>query len=432
MTQTQFTPWWWEAAEPETLPATDVESTCDVVVVGGGFAGLSASIELARAGKSVQVFDADDPGRGASSRNGGMASGNLKWGVHAMAEKFGTDKARALYAEGREARHDLADFLRDENVDCDFDMTGRFTGAMTPTNFQALKKECAALNDLVEIDAKLVAREDQGAEIGSDIYHGGLLRPDIGGLHPGKMHQGILRVAQSAGVLVHGKTAITALDRNGGDNAGFTVTTTRGVVTCANVLVATNGYTTSSLPWLARRVIPIPSQIIATEVLPADVMNRFFPKKRMHGETKRIFHYYRPCPEGKRILLGGRATGPLEQPDKLAENLRQRLIGIFPELSDVKLTHSWWGYVAMTFDFLPHLHVNDGVHYATGFNGSGVVWARWVGKKAAYKLLGDERAVSAFDSGTFPTRPLYSGKPWFLPAAIAWEQTKDRIDLRRG
>jgi len=173
MTDFKQTPWWWEAAEPASVDETRIDPSCDVVVVGAGFAGLSAAITLIRGGKSVQVFDADDPGRAASSRNGGMASGNLSFSLSQMISKFGADKARAFYAEGREARESLASFLADESIDCDFSMTGRFTGAMTPQHRDHLEKECADLNEHIGIDAWMISREAQRSEIGSDLYRGG-------------------------------------------------------------------------------------------------------------------------------------------------------------------------------------------------------------------------------------------------------------------
>jgi len=230
-------------------------------------------------------------------------------------------------------------------------------------------------------------------------------------------------------VPVHGHSAVSDIQRT---KTGYTLQARGQKISCADVIVATNGYTDGRVPWLQRRIVPIASQIIATEPLDSSTMDRLFPKKRMHGETRRLFHYYRPSPDGRQILFGGRAQGPLQRPDELAENLRQRLIGVFPELKDTKLSHSWWGYVGYTFDALPHMTTNNGIHYATGFCGSGVVWARWVGMKAAKNILRSEDRHTAFATDSFPTRPMYRGKTWFLPAAIAWKNACDNFDLRRA
>ena len=174
-----------------------------------------------------------------------------------------------------------------------------------------------------------------------------------------------------AGVDVQNRTEVTGL-RQDGDR--FEVQTSRGTIKARNVIVATNGYTGKATPWLQRRVIPIPSQIIATEPLPQDVMDRLMPKKRMLGESRNLYNYFRPSPDGTRIVFGGKAGTITDDSIEKSVHLNGYCRNI-PELEDVGLTHSWWGYTGFTFDFMPKLVVNDGVHYATGFCGSGVVWA---------------------------------------------------------
>ena len=200
-------PFWWEAAprpeaEPEPLPAR-----ADAVVVGAGFTGLGAALTLARAGRRVAVLEKDRPGEGASSRNGGIASGNLRKSFHAMIRDWGLERARQVMAEGQAARADLARFIADEEIDCDWKLTGRFTGAMRPHHYEALARECELLNRHLDIGAWMVPKAEQHGEIGSDLYHGGMARPDIGGLHPGKLHRGLLERALAAGAEVHGRTA---------------------------------------------------------------------------------------------------------------------------------------------------------------------------------------------------------------------------------
>src|SRR5688572_26809364 len=129
------TPFWWEAAPPVALPSRDVLPRCDVVIVGAGYTGLSAGLTLARAGRHVQIFDKLRPGEGASTRNGGIASGNLRPSYSQMVAKFGADRADALQLEAKAAREDLADFIRAEGIDCDFQLTGRFTGAANASEY---------------------------------------------------------------------------------------------------------------------------------------------------------------------------------------------------------------------------------------------------------------------------------------------------------
>jgi len=428
---TTYTPYWWEEAPRPDLPEAPVAESCDVAIVGAGYTGLSAGIELTRAGRSVQVFDKGLAGGGASSRSGGIGSGSLRLSFRKMLATLGREQAEAAWGESIEARADLARFIEEENIHCHFEMVGRFTGATRPEHYDGLAREADALNKHFDLGAIAVPKSEQLTEIGSEAYHGGMVRPDIGGLHPALLHQGILEVALKAGVSVHPKTGVTGIRREGDT---YEVMTARGAetrkVTARDVIVATNGYTDGAAPWVRRRLVPVPSMIIGTEPISDNLMNQLCPKRRMLGDTNRIHHYFRPSPDGTRILFGGRTAGKLavDGPSDHG-HLRGKMLRIFPELETVGLSHVWWGYVAMNRDHLPQLAVKDGVHYAVGFCGSGVVWARWFGKKAAQKILGDPNGASAFEAQAFRPVPFYSGNPWFVPAAVAWYKFLDTFGL---
>ena len=420
-------PYWWDAAAPRILPQRPVAASCDVAVVGAGYAGLSAALILARAGRTVQVFDKQRPGEGASSRNGGIASGNIRMGFGRMVDAMGVDAALRVYREGKTAREGLADFLASEKIDCDYQPVGRFTGAMHPSNYETQGREADRLNKHLDIGAVMVPKSEQHSEVGSDLYHGGMLRPDIAGLHPAKFHAGLMERAIKAGVTVHGETSVTGIRSDG---EGFEVETARGRVKATQTIVATNGYTDNSDRWLRRRLVPVPSRIIATQPLPPETMARLMPKRRMLGETRQLYHYFRPSPDGTRILIGGRERAWGGENGKSTSSLLSDLGEIFPELAQVPLSHSWFGYVAYNLDYLPRMFERNGIHYATGFCGSGVVWAWWLGSKLGFKLIGDAKADTAFSCEPPGAVPFYNGTPWFLPAALFWFGLQDRFGAR--
>ena len=424
----KLTPYWWEAAPLTETEAADIPGRAEVGIVGAGYAGLSAALTLARAGHSVVVFDSQSAGEGASSRNGGICSGNIEVPFGQMIKTLGMDRAMAVYGEGVAARESLARFIADEEIDCGFEYVGRFTGANNPQDYDRMGREADALNKQFDLGVEMVPRSEQRRELGTDFYHGVQTRPDIAGLHPGLLHRGLLERVKAVGVTVIAQTPVTGIRRDGGE---FELSTARGELRAGEVVVATNGYTGPATPWLRRRVIPIPSQIIATEPLPSETLDRLMPKRRMCGDTRNLYNYYRPSPDGTRIIFGGRRGTDTDDPRKKCTQLLGNLVEIFPELADVKLSHSWWGYTGYSFDFLPHLAVHDGIHYATAFCGSVVVWAPWIGRKAALKILGDSEAETAFTTFGFKGRPLYWGKPWFLPAVIAWYGLKDRFGAGR-
>ena len=373
-------PYWWEAAAPQVLPQVPVAETCDIAIVGTGYAGLSAALVLARAGRSVQVFDKHRPDKGASSRNGGQASDNIHIGFGKMIKTMGLETALSVYGEAKAAREGLAAFIAAENIDCDYQPIGRFTGAMRPSYYEAQGREADRLNKHFDIDAEMIRKSEQHREIGSDLYHGGMVRPNLAGL---------MEAAIKAGVTIHGETAVNGIRR---DRGAFEIDTARRRVKSGQAIVATNGYTDNADRWLRRCLVPVPSRMIATQPLPPETMARLMPKRRMLGKTRQLYHYFRPSPDGTRILFGGRERAWGGAKGEFAINLRADLAEIYPELTDVPLSHTWFGFVAYNLDYLPRLFERDGVHYATGFCGSAVVWAWWIASKLAFKLIGDAKA----------------------------------------
>lgn len=421
-------PYWWLEAPPRLLPHEPVDGKSDVVIIGGGYTGLSAALTLARAGRSVQVFDRMRPGEGASTRNGGIASGNLRPGYRELAAKFGDTRAKAILAEAKTAREYLENFIRTEGIACDFAMTGRFTGAANRADYDALARDGELLRKTFGIEIHAIPRSEQRAVLGTEFYDGGVLRMDIGGLHPGKLHSGLLQRALDAGVKVHGETAVSGV-RSDGD--AFEVETARGRVCAMHVITGTNGYTDGADRWLRRRLVPVRSRIIATAPLSGNLMRQLMPRGVMCSETRQLHYYYRPSPDGTRILFGGRDGSIAGDPQWPTDNLRRALADIFPELEGVEITHTWFGHVAMNRDMVPRIFSRKGVRYATGYCGSGVVWANWAGHKAALQILGEEGGASALDFRPPPLIPFYNGRPWFLPAVFGWMTLQDRLGARR-
>ncbi len=423
-----LTPYWWEAASPPEPIHDPVAPTCDVVIVGAGYTGLSAARVLAENGLSVQVFDKQRVGEGASSRNGGILSGNLRIGLPGAIRKLGLEKGVALYREGVAAREFLAATIRDNAIDCDFQMNGRFTGAINLEDFEGMKRETDLMNEHLGIGAEAIAKADLPAETGSKAYSGGLLRHDVGMFHPAKFVRGLLDLALKAGAVVHGETAVAGVVREG---ERFSVSTARGKVSARHVIMATNGYTDVSDTWLRRRLVPVVSRMVVTEEISDNLMKHLLPKRRAMGEKRNLYRYFRPSPDGKRVMLGSREPALARNPRAAAEHVRKGLVEIFPELSDVAITHSWGGYVAFSRDELPRVFERDGVHYACAYCGSGTVWAHWLGTKVALRILEKEGADTAFDGSPPKAIPFYEGRPWFLPAALAWYGIKDRRKERQ-
>ncbi|NKX41716.1 FAD-binding oxidoreductase [Rhodobacteraceae bacterium R_SAG2] len=422
-------PYWWEAAPVSPLPEMPLEKRVDVAIIGAGYAGLTAGLTLARAGRSVAVYDKQHPGEGASSRNGGITSGNIRLDHATLVRKFGQARADAITLEGRDARQHLYDMIAAEGIACDFAQVGRFGGALGSGDYERMARHAEYLERKLGIESYAVPQSEQHKYIGTDFFRGGSVRMDIGGLHPAKFVAELLRVTQAAGAVIHSGTAVESIDQEG---SGFIVRTARGQVQARQVLVCTNGYTDGAVPWLRRRIVPVRSRIIATDPLPRDLIDELMPRRMMLNDTRTLGFYFRPSPDGTRILFGGRDGTNLEDPTKPVDYLRRNLLDLFPELKPFGISHTWYGKVAMHRDMIPRIFESKGLLYATGFCGSGVVWAPWIGRKAAHKILGNtNEAPSAFDFQPPAAIPLYKGKPWFMPLFMMKYRMDDRIKMRR-
>lgn len=412
-------------------PATQREplSEVDVAIIGSGYTGLNAAIETARGGRTTLVLDSQDPGWGCSTRNGGQISTSIKPSLKKLSAKYGGDRARAIRGEGETALQWIEDFVTSEGIDCDFRRKGRYHAAHTPDHYEEIAREADVLRRDEAVEAHVVPKAEQRTELGSDVYHGGVVYSRHASLNPAKYHRGLLSLALAAGAHVVGRCAVTGLERNTG---GFVLTTEKGPVRARDVIVATNGYTTGLTPWLQRRVIPIGSYIIATEPLPADLMTELFPTDRIASDTCKVIYYYRSSPDGRRVLFGGRVSANETNTTISGPKLFADMCRIFPQLKPYQVTHSWMGRVAYTFDELAHTGVHDGVHYAMGYCGSGVSMASYLGKRLGQKVLGLAEGQTALDGLNNPTRPFYTGNPWFLPATVAWYRRVDRKQTIRA
>ncbi len=236
----------------------------------------------------------------------------------------------------------------------------------------------------------------------------------------------LLRRAEHAGATVLDHCAVSNI-RPKGD--GFEVSTALGSVYARKVLIATNGYSGPLSPWHRRRVIPIGSYQIATEPLGVERVRGLIPQGRNIVDSRRVVVYYRPSPDGERIIFGGRAA--LSETDPLActPRLKAMLTQIFPQLQSASLTHAWVGWVAYTFDTLPHLGLSQGIYYCMGYCGQGVPLAPYFGHRIGQQMVGLPQGRTALDGLPFPARPYYFGVPWFLAPSVLTYRMLDVLGI---
>lgn len=415
-------PYWWDAAPRESDTEITLPQEADCVIVGAGYAGLSAAKVLARAGRSVVVCEAGPPGFGASSRSGGMIGHGHRLSYSNLIELYGAARAKALIAEGMASLDHVKHLIADEGVDARLTPVGRLRGAWTQADYDTMGREADLLRRDLGLPVDVVQKSDMLKEIATDSYQGGLIFHSHGGVHPALFQQGLLSLARQAGAQIAGFTPVTRITRDGSHHI---VQTTRGPIKARDVLVTTNGYSSHPVLDFARRLVPMPSFLIATEEIGENRMRDLIPSMRMIVETREKHLYYRPSPDGKRIVLGGRAALHPIPLDEAAKRLHHELTALFPSLATTAISHVWTGNVAMTRSDLPGIGQQNGLWYALGCNGSGVALMPYLGHKLALKVLGDKDGVTAFDDLPFKAIPFYDGRPWFLPLMTAWYRGRD-------
>jgi glycine/D-amino acid oxidase-like deaminating enzyme len=428
-TDARFAPYWWDAAKPVAAADAALPAAVDVLIVGSGYTGLRAALVLARAGRSVVVVDREDPGFGAARRNAGFLGRVLKKSFIGLMNKRGLSHAIRVYRELDDAYQTLMQFITEERIECFAAREGRFVGATSPAHYELLARELDALDKHLGLPHALIARRDVRTELATDIYYGGATIPDLGSLHPGLYHRGLLDRTVAAGALIRGRVEVTNFIRQN-EAHRFKVTTTAGNVAARDVIVATNGYTTSQLGWWSRRVIPFQGYMAATEELATELVRKIIPHRRVVIDTNTNIDFFRPAPDGNRILFGGATAGGMQSADEIARKMRAILARTLPDLQHTKLSHVWTGFCAGTFDLMPHAGGRDGLWHAMGYNFAGITMGSYLGHKIGQQILGEANGQTVFSEDPFPTLPLYRGKPWFLPAAMQYFDWNDRKTAR--
>jgi glycine/D-amino acid oxidase-like deaminating enzyme len=431
MTLREHNYWLTTTEFPKTDEACPLPERVDVAVIGAGFTGLSAARTLAKRGAKVAVLESETIGWGASSRNGGMVLTGLKLGVNQLISMYGRELTRRMYAASLETIDCVERIVREEAIDCDFSRCGHLEVACKQKHFDDYARQAEVIAREFNHKLHVVQRNELSAEIGSTIYYGGMVDEVSAGLNPAGYVAGLGRAAIKAGAEIFEHTSVEGVQRESfRGESDWKVTTSRGALWAHQVFVGTSGYTGKATPAVQKKLIPIGSFIITTEVLPEALAHELSPHNRMIYDSKNYLYYYRLTPDG-RMLFGGRAAFFPENDQTIrrsAEILRRGMIDVYPQLRDAKVEYVWGGTLDFAFDIMPHAGQIDGMYYAVGYAGHGVAMATYQGQKMAELIAGD-KPENPFVGIPFPGAPLglYNGKPWFLPFAGMWYKFLDWV-----
>ena len=395
----------------------------DVLVVGSGYTGVVTALQLKKAGVNVTLIEKDRIGSEASAKNGGMVLAGLTVSLFRVLKKYGREKLVRFFKESLESINCVERLVKEGDIDCYFERNGFLEAAFKPAHFDGLKKEQDFFAKYLNHETHLIPPEKMHEELGSELYHGGLVEPMSASLHPAKYIAGLIRMADDTGVDLHEYVEAKDIVRTGGKTKVYT---SRGPILADRIVVGTNGYTTDLTPWQMRRVVPVESFMIATQELPSEISKPLVPNNRVIFDTKRFLYYFRLSPDGKRMLFGGRPKQAWKPTLDKAKELRQDMLKVYPQLEKFAIDYCWFGKVCFTVDRFPIIGEREGIAYAMGYCGHGVAMATYFGFKLSEMILGRGLNTVFAEKKSIPI-PLYSGNPWFLRMAHNYFRFLDLI-----
>ena len=415
---------WYEATvgERPEYPALDGDVSADVVIIGGGYTGLSAAVHLAKAGTNVVLIESHRFGDGASGRNGGQLGTGQRAGPEEMEQELGFTRAKALFDLAEEAKAHLLEFASTNRIEIDF-RPGHLNVTHKARELPDYSKYAEAAARFGYPHISVMDAAETAERIGSTHYVGGVRDAGAGHIHPMKLLVGTSRVAAEAGARLHEKTPATGIAAKSGK---VRVTTPRGTITADKCLVATNAYGNDLEPVSAAHIMPIGSFIGAT--IPLGAESPVLPGGESVSDSRFVVRYFRRAPSGE-LLFGGREIYAVKDPSDIHVHIRRQIAEIYPALKDVEITHGWGGYVGITVPRKPFVReVMPNVISAGGYSGHGVMLANFVGKLYAETVAGNRDRLKLFEELKIPAFP--GGRRFRSPMlflALSWFALRDRF-----
>ena len=401
---------------------------CDVAVVGGGLAGLSAAIELAQRGYSVVLLEARQVGWGASGRNGGQVIAGLACDQAVIERQLGLSESRCVWDMTIEALRLIAERRERFGIECDWH-SGYLSLAVNARKARELQDWRAHMQLHYDYQTHWIAPADMPQWIASPRFHSGVHDPLGGHLHPLKYSLGLARAAAELGVCIHENSAVTTLE----PGTSVRMRTASGSVRASHVLLAGNVYLHGIAPLLEKRIMPVGTYIVASESLGADVARSLIPSQSAVCDTNFVLDYFRTTAD-HRLLYGGRVSYSTATPVNLAASMQRRMATTFPQLAATKVEYSWGGFVDISMNRAPdfgRLPVSDtsagasagtarahsNVYYLQGFSGHGLALTGLAGRLVAEAIAGDAERFDTF--ARLRHRPFPGGRLLRTPALVA-------------
>jgi len=374
-------------------PALAGRIEADACIVGGGLAGLSAALELARRGRRVCVLDAERIGWGASGRNGGFVSPGYSAGYPAIARQVGADHAQALHRLSIEG----ADAVAANLAQLEIADAGRVDGILSTSRYEAadaLKAHCDWLERTFGYSVEFRTRDQVQAVLASARYYQALFNPNGFHIHPLNYARALAREIERLGGVLYEASPAQALGQDGGARV---VSTAGGQVRARDVVIACGGYTGRLEPRLRRSFLPVATYVMLTKAGPAMIAGAVRTTAAI-GDNRRAGDYYRLVDGGRRILWGGKITTRTSEPRRLARLLHRTMVSTYPQLAGLGVDKAWTGLMAYARHRMPQIGaLEPGLWYCTAFGGHGLNTTAIGGRVVAEAIAGEGDRIRLFE-----------------------------------
>ncbi len=382
-------------------PVLQGTQRADVCVIGGGYTGLSAALNLAEAGLDVVLLEAERIGFGASGRNGGLIGSGQRKDALEMEGQFGLERSRQFWQFAEDAKQEIRDRVAKHGIDCDLQY-GQLEGTHKKRYAGYAAEYAATLAERYDYPhARALSRDEVRAMVATDDFLEGLYDAEAMTIHPLNFSLGLARAAGEAGVRIFERSRVTGYTRS--DPA--LVSTAGGSVEAKFIVLGCNGYLGKLEPRVAGKIMPINNFLVATEPLGTERANALISGRFGVHDTRFVVNFFRLSADG-RLLFGGGENYRHRFPKDIAGFVRPHMLKLFPQLDDVRIDYAWGGTLSVTVKRLPHVgRLEPNLYFAHGYSGHGISIATMAGKVIAEAIEGTASRfdlMAGIDARTFP------------------------------
>ncbi|RYM02725.1 FAD-binding oxidoreductase [Sporolactobacillus sp. THM7-7] len=418
--------WAATANKRKERPVLQGRASCDVVIIGGGFTGLSTAYHLQQNGCQTIVLEKESAAFGASGRNGGEVLTGFAIPMSKIAKSKGIKTAKQMFRLSLDAVDLVEAIIHKHRIKCDFKKSGAFIAAAKPSHLESLKKEQEILQRDFNYPVKIIEKKDLETELRTSYYCGGSVDENSAHFHPLNYALGLAEAAEVLGASIYEHSEVLKIHHTA--NRKVVVTTDRGQVTARAVVIATNAYSGPLNRNIQKSVVPVESIMIATEPLSEELMESLIKKNRAVYDTKHLLFYFRRTADN-RLAFGGSGSSYSKQDwEKRYANLHRGMLDVFPELKNVRIEYQWGGKVGFARERLPQLgQLDDGTHFAFGFAGHGAALTTMAGKLIAESIINGGDVTSPLRKESVRPFPFFSQHAKAVGIMKLYYQWLDRV-----